>query len=59
MEDFRNLVLHTCILIFDTEQVYSKLQVTNLKHKEVEANPKPQTLRKIVFRKPYTLNPKP
>ena len=44
---------------FDAEQVYLKLQVTNLKNKEVTVNPKPQTLeKKLVFRKPYTLNPK-
>ena len=28
---------------FDAEQVYLKLQVTNLKNKEVTVNPKPQT----------------
>ena len=43
MKDFRNFVLHNCILIFDAEQVYLKLQVINLK-KEVTVNPKPQTL---------------
>ena len=33
--------------------------VTDLKHKEITINPKPQTLKKKVFRKPYTLyNPK-
>ena len=59
MKNFRNFVLHHCILDFDADQVYSKLQVTNLKNNEVTVNPKPQTLEKIGFRKPYTLNPKP
>ena len=58
--DFRNFVLHNCILIFDAEQVYSKLQVTNLKNKEVTVNPRPQTLgKKSYFSKPQTPNPKP
>ena len=35
MKDFRNFVLHNCILVFDAEQVYLKLQVINLKNKEV------------------------
>ena len=57
MHDFRNFVLHNCILIFATEQVYLKLQLTNVKNKEVTANPKPQTLeKKWSFE---TLNPKP
>ena len=43
MKDFRNFVLHNCILVFDAEQVYLTLQVTNLKNKEVTVNPKPQT----------------
>ena len=46
MKIFRNFVLDNCILVFDAEQVYSKLQATNLKNKEVKANPKPQTLEK-------------
>ena len=29
MKNFRNFVLHNCILVFDAEQVYLKLQVTN------------------------------
>ena len=57
MKDFRNFVLHNCILVFDAEQVYFKRQVTNLKNKEVTVNSKPQTLGKIGFSK--TLNPKP
>ena len=36
------LVLHTCIVIFDNELVYLKLQVTILKNKEVAAKPNPQ-----------------
>ena len=44
MKDFRNFVLD-----FDAEQVYLKLQVTNLKNKEVTVNPKPQTLKKNWF----------
>ena len=52
MKDFRNFVLDNCILDFDAEQVYLKLQVTNLKNNEVTVNPKTQTLKK-------TLNPKP
>ena len=60
MKDFRNFVLDCCILVFEAEQVYLKLQATNLKDKEVTVNPKTQTLeKKLVFRKPYTLNPKP
>ena len=46
MQDFWNLVLHNCILDFDVEQVYFKLQVTDIKNKEVTANPEPQTLEK-------------
>ena len=63
-EGFRNFVLHKCILVFDSEQVYSKLQATNLKNKEVTLNPKPQALQtkigfsKTLYPKPYTLNQK-
>ena len=57
MKDFRNFVLDNCILVFDAEQVYLKLQATNLKNKEVTVNPKPQTLEKIGFSK--TLFPQP
>ena len=46
MKDFWNFVLDDCILVFDAEQVYLKLQATNLKNKEVTVNPKPQTLEK-------------
>ena len=42
MLDFQNFVLHNCILIFDTEHVYLKLQVTNFNNEEVTANPKPK-----------------
>ena len=42
MKDFRNFVLDNSILVFDTEQVFLKLQATNLKNKEVEVNPKPK-----------------
>ena len=49
MKDFRNFVLHNCILDFDAEQVYLKPQVINLKNKEVTVNPKPQTLEKKWF----------
>ena len=56
MQDFRNFVLHNCILNFDTEQVYLKLQVTNIKNKEGTANPKPQNLEKNRLSK--TLKPK-
>ena len=55
MKDFRNFVLDNCILDFDAEQVYLEPQVTNLKNKEVTANPKPQTLKKSWFFE----NPKP
>ena len=41
MQDFWNFVLHNCILNFDAEQVHLKPQVTNVKNKEVTANPKP------------------
>ena len=40
MKDFRNFVQDNCILDFDAEQVYSKLQVTNLKNSEVTVSPK-------------------
>ena len=62
MKDFQNFVLDNCILDFDAEQVYFKLQVTNLKNNEVTVNPKSQTLEKIWFFEnpiPYTLYPKP
>ena len=49
MKDFRNFVLDNCILDFDAEQVYLKLQATNLKNKEVTVNPKPQILEKNWF----------
>ena len=49
MMDFRNFVLDNCILVFDNEQVYLKLQATNLENKEVTVNPKPQTLEKSWF----------
>ena len=49
MKDFRNFVLHNCVLDFDAEQVYLQLQVTNLKNNEVTVNPKPQTLEKNWF----------
>ena len=52
MKEFRNFFLDNCILDFDAEQVYLKLQVTNLKNNEVTVNPKSQTLEKMVFRKP-------
>ena len=47
MQDFRNFVLHNCNLILTAEQVYLKLQLTNVKEKEDTANPKHQTLEKI------------
>ena len=55
MKDFRNFFPHNCILVFDAEQVYLKIQVIDLKNKEVTVNPKPQTLE--IFSK--TLYPKP
>ena len=57
MKDFRNFVLDNCILVFDAEQVYLKLQVTNLQNEEVTVRPKPQNLEKVGFSK--TLYPKP
>ena len=42
MKNFWNFVLDNCILDFDAEQVYLKLQVTNLKNKEVTVNPNPK-----------------
>ena len=39
MQDFRNFILHNCILSFDAEQVYL---VTNVKKKlQQTLNPKP------------------
>ena len=55
MKDFLNFVQDNCILDFDSEQVYLKLQVTNLKNNKVTVNPKPQTLEKNWFFE----NPKP
>ena len=46
MKEFLNFLLHSCILVFDAEEVYLKLQVINLKNKEVTVIPKPQTLEK-------------
>ena len=56
MKDFQNFVLHNCLLVLGTEQVYLELQVINLKNKEVTVNPKSQTLEKNGFSK--TLYPK-
>ena len=56
MKDFWNFILHNCILLFHAEQVYLKLQVINLKNKEV-------TLENWVFKNPMsqleTIYPKP
>ena len=43
--DFRNVsfVLENCIVDFDTEQAYLKLQATNFKNDEVTANPSSRT----------------
>ena len=69
MKDFRNFVVHSCNLVFEAEQVYFKLEVTNLKNKEVTVNPNSQTLQKIGLSKTlypkqtqstkFALNPKP
>ena len=62
MKDLRDFVLDNCILYFHAEQVYLKPHVTNLKNKEVTANPKPQLAnprKQIVFRKSFTPYPKP
>ena len=62
MHNFWNFVPNNCIVVFEAEQVYLKLQVVKFENKEFTANPKPQTLEKIWFfenHKPYTLNPKP
>ena len=42
----RNFVLHNYIFIFHAEHVHFKLQVINVKNKEVTANPKHHTLKK-------------
>ena len=42
MKDFQNFILDNCIFVFDTEQVYLKLQASNLKNKEVTAALKPK-----------------
>ena len=46
MQDFRNFVLHRCIVNFDADQVYLKLRVTNVINKDSlglqqTLNPKP------------------
>ena len=46
MQDFQNFVLPNSIAIFNAEQVYLKLQVTDFKNMKVTANPKSQTLEK-------------
>ena len=38
MQDFWNFVLYNCVVIFDADQVYLKIQVTKFKNKEV-SNP--------------------
>ena len=43
MQDFRNFVRDNSILNFDADQVYLKLQLANVKDKEVTANNKLQT----------------
>ena len=55
MKDFGNFVLDNWIIVFDAEQVYLKVQVINLKNKEVIVNSKPQTLDFFL----ETLHPKP
>ena len=49
MKDFWDFVPDNCILVFDAEQVYLKLQAINLKNNEVTVNPKSQTLEKSWF----------
>ena len=41
--ELRDFDLDNCILIFYAEQVYLKLQVTNIKNEEVTAKPTLQT----------------
>ena len=41
----RDFVLYNFILIFDTKEVYVKLQITNPKNEEVTAIPRPQSLK--------------
>ena len=62
---------HISVVIFNTEPIYSKLQVTNFKNKtvmtikamekpdfkEVTANPKLQTLKELIFQKSLTPHP--
>ena len=61
--DILEFDLHICVVTFDAEQVYAKLQITNFKNKEVTSNPKPQTLEKTGLSKTlntkFTLNPEP
>ena len=40
MQYFQNFHLHNCILNFHSEQVYLKLQVTNVKNKKGIPKPK-------------------
>ena len=63
MQEYWNFILQNCIIILDAEQVYLKLQATNVKNTEVKANPKPKTLEKngppkTLNPEPWTLNPK-
>ena len=57
MHDFRVFVLHNCVLVFDAEQVYLKLQVTKFKNKKVTTHPKLLTLE--TSKNWFFENPKP
>ena len=61
MQDLWNLVLHNCIVNFDSEKSFLKTSNNHLpsfKNKEVTTHPKSQPLEKNPNSKPYTLNTK-
>ena len=51
MKDFWDLVLHKCIVLFDAEQVNSKLKNTNFKIKEVTVTVNPDSPEQQIVEK--------
>ena len=52
MQDFRNLVLHNCILIFDAEHVYFKFKSPMSRIRKLQQTRIPNPRKKLIFRKP-------
>ena len=57
MQVYLNIILGNCIVIFDTELVYLKLQVTNFKKRNLyqTLNPNPRKYWSFENSKPKTL----